>query len=60
LIALRLDSRGKYRDIRPRKGLVHSRILPGFWLDPEWLWQDPLPDELEILQQLLGESEGKK
>ncbi len=52
---LRLDARGKYREVAPRKGLFHSQVLKGFWLDPNWLWQDPLADELETLQQLLGE-----
>lgn len=51
---LRLDGRGKYREVTPRKGVFHSLTLEGFWLDPEWLWQDPLPDELETLTQLLG------
>ncbi len=51
---LRLDAKGKYREIRPRKGILTSQILPGFWLDPLWLWQDPLPDELDTVQQLLA------
>lgn len=25
-----------------------SRILPGFTLDPSWLWHDLLPDGAEI------------
>jgi len=51
---LRLDARGKYREVAPRKGIYHSQVLEGFWLDPTWLWRDPFPDELETLQQLLG------
>jgi Uma2 family endonuclease len=51
---LRLDARGKYREVAPRKGIFHSQALEGFWLDPNWLWQDPFPDELETLQKLLG------
>ena len=34
-----LDSEGRY----------HSRVLPGFWLDPAWLWQDPLPKPATLL-----------
>jgi Uma2 family endonuclease len=52
---LRLDARGKYREVDPRKGTFHSQMIEGFWLDPKWLWQDPFPDELEILKQLLAE-----
>jgi Uma2 family endonuclease len=52
---LRRDARGKYREVAARKGIFHSQALEGFWLDPNWLWEDPLPDELDILKQLLGE-----
>jgi Uma2 family endonuclease len=52
---LRLDRRGKYREVPARNGRLHSKVLPGFWLDPAWLWQDPRPDELDILQQLLSD-----
>lgn len=45
---------GKYREARPKKGELHSEILTGFWLRPEWLWQEPLPDEIETLEQILA------
>jgi Uma2 family endonuclease len=49
----RLGARGKYREVRPRKGLYRSEVLTGFWLDARWLWQNPLPDELETVNRLL-------
>jgi Uma2 family endonuclease len=49
----RLGAKGRYREVPARKGVFHSKALKGFRLDPNWLWQDPRPDELEILQQLL-------
>lgn len=52
---LRLDARGRYREVAARKGIYRSQALAGFWLEPDWLWQRPLPDELEILGQLLAE-----
>jgi Uma2 family endonuclease len=52
---LRLDNKGKYQEVKPRKGVYHSQVLTGFRLDPQWLWQRPLPDELEILQQFLSD-----
>jgi len=55
VIVLRLDARGKYREAAPRKGMCYSQALEGFWLDPNWLWQDLFPDELETLKRLLGE-----
>jgi len=33
-------------------GRFHSRVLPGFWLDPDWLWQDPLPSPLALMNQI--------
>jgi Uma2 family endonuclease len=51
---LRLSGKGKYREVRPRKGLYASEALPGFWLRPEWLWQQPLPDILDTLTDILA------
>jgi Uma2 family endonuclease len=50
---LRLDPKGKYREVRPRKGELHSTVLTGFWLRPEWLWQYPRPKKNEVLDRLL-------
>jgi len=36
------------------QGRVHSKVLPGLWLKPEWLIADPLPSFLEVLQEILG------
>jgi Uma2 family endonuclease len=49
---LRLDAKGKYRQARPRKGVLESKVLPGLWLLPEWLWQDPLPEVEDVLSQI--------
>lgn len=39
-----------YEPIPPdADGRVHSRVLPGFWLDPAWLWQEPLPKPASLL-----------
>jgi Uma2 family endonuclease len=35
-------------------GRVESKIISGFWIEAEWLWPEPLPDELEILGKILG------
>jgi hypothetical protein len=37
-----LDARGRY----------HSVVVPGFWLRPEWLWQDPSPDVSLLLAMI--------
>jgi Uma2 family endonuclease len=52
---LKRTASGAYREVRPRKGILHSEVLPGFWLRPEWLWQQPLPPKATILAELLKE-----
>lgn len=47
----RLTDEERYAEIRPdAAGRYHSAVLPGFWLNPNWLWQDPLPDPLVLLE----------
>ena len=41
---------GAYEAVRPdADGRYHSTALPGFWIVPQWLRQDPLPDPLDML-----------
>jgi Uma2 family endonuclease len=47
-----LDDAGRYAPQPEENGLVHSRVLPGFYLRTAWLWQQPLPDELTVLREL--------
>lgn len=51
---LRLDSNGKYREVRPVKGILRSHVIKGFWLRPEWLWAESRPTKTEALKQILG------
>lgn len=48
--------RGKYRQVKPRKGELHSEVLTEFWLRSEWLWQRPFRDEIDTLQEILARS----
>lgn len=54
VVQLVLGTGGKYREVRPRKGELHSRTLPGFWIRLEWLWQKPRPKKTAVLAQLLA------
>ena len=54
---LRLTSNGSYREVKPRDGALHSQVLPGFWLRPEWLWQVPLPSKAEVLAHIVESAE---
>ena len=48
----RLDERGVYALVpagdSPR---LESTAMPGMWIDPSWLWSDPLPDAWMILKE---------
>jgi Uma2 family endonuclease len=47
-------TRRRYSEEVITSGRVHSEVLTGFWLDADWLWSDPLPDELECLEKILA------
>jgi Uma2 family endonuclease len=50
-----LSAAGRYEPVAPdAQGRVHSAAIPGFWLDPAWLWQEPLPDTLSLLKLILA------
>jgi Uma2 family endonuclease len=54
---LHLDADGRYRDAPlDREGRYHSPALPGFWLDPSWLWHDPLPKPHRVMPLVLGDA----
>jgi Uma2 family endonuclease len=48
-----LDKTGRYHlAVIDDDGRFHSTILPNFWLQVDWLWQEPLPKVLDVAQQL--------
>lgn len=50
---------GLYRAIEPdADGRYRSAILPGFWLRPAWLWQEPLPTRRACLREIAPETLG--
>lgn len=56
-VYLRLNADGRYQAIEPdEQGRFHSDALPGFWLDPSWFRQDPLPNPLAILRRISPEA----
>ncbi len=49
----RLDAEGRYQRIPPdAEGIYRSEVVLGFWIRVSWLWQDPMPDPLDILREL--------
>ena len=59
VLPYRLGSSGKYRQVKPRNGELHSEVIEGFWLRVEWLWEHPLPDELDTVQAILARTESE-
>jgi Uma2 family endonuclease len=45
-----------YREEVIRAGQANSVVLPGFWVDASWLWQEPLPEVMGCLQKILEEA----
>jgi Uma2 family endonuclease len=45
---------GAYRTRTHTEGTLASAVLPGFWIDVAWLWQEPLPAPLSCLRRILA------
>src|SRR5262245_14733742 len=43
-----------YASERLSRGRLSSRVVPGFWIEVEWLWQDCLPSTLACLREMLA------
>lgn len=51
-----LDDTGHYQAAVPdAEGRLRSGVLPGFWLDPAWLWRDPPPGPYHLIAQIIAE-----
>lgn len=49
-----LNEQGRFQPVPlPADRRYHSTVLPGFWLDVDWLWQDD-PNELAALTAIVG------
>jgi Uma2 family endonuclease len=53
----RLNASGQYESVAPdAQGRYHAEAIPGFWLDPDGFWQDPLPNSLACLRRISPEA----
>jgi hypothetical protein len=43
-----------YESVVLSKGRLASRVLPGFFIEVDWLWQEPLPSTLARVRAILG------
>ncbi|MCX7841076.1 MAG: Uma2 family endonuclease [Anaerolineae bacterium] len=57
----RLDERGQYQPVPlTPDGVYRSTVVPGFWLNVNWLWGDELPDPLTTFAEIVGFSDEMK
>ncbi|HVA51147.1 MAG TPA: Uma2 family endonuclease [Pirellulales bacterium] len=59
LEAYALDADKAYQSIAPAEGKIASRVVPGFYLRPEWLWQEQPPKVPAVLNELLAGSKAE-
>jgi Uma2 family endonuclease len=56
-IFYQLDSNGKFQTIPlDADGNYHSKVLPGFWLNPAWFWRPNIPSVNSILLKINKEA----
>ncbi|MDB4949714.1 MAG: hypothetical protein JWM27_2363 [Gemmatimonadetes bacterium] len=47
-----LGDDGRFHSTDPGPGgRFESRVVDGLWLDPEWLWREPIPDPWDVLRE---------
>jgi Uma2 family endonuclease len=42
----------KYQKIEPKQNIYHSEVIKNFWLNINWLFEDPLPKVIDVLREL--------
>ncbi|MCZ6678404.1 MAG: Uma2 family endonuclease [Candidatus Poribacteria bacterium] len=47
----RLTDHGTYEPLLPASGVYHSTVIPGFFLNSQWLRQQPPPKKRNILRE---------
>jgi Uma2 family endonuclease len=53
IMLLRMDATGHYREVQARNGILRSKVISQFWLNPDWLWQQPRPRVRTVLRRIL-------
>jgi Uma2 family endonuclease len=48
----RLGEDDRYHAMLLEDRRYKTPLLPGFWLQPEWLWADPLPSPIRLLRAM--------
>lgn len=53
-VAVERRTGDRYERSELSSGRLESTVVPGFWIEVDWLWQDDLPSTLSCLRQILG------
>lgn len=53
-IAVHRGDQAQYQAAAMRAGRLESTVVSGFWINVEWLWQDPLPPAPSCLREIDG------
>jgi len=51
-VAYALGQNKRYAPLPEQQGRIASKVLPGLYVKPAWLWQHPLPNCLAVLREL--------
>ena len=47
-----LNEKGDFESQQAENDMFKSKVLRGFWIKSEWLWQEPLPNVISIAKEL--------
>jgi len=50
--AFALNAEGRYEPIPIEDGILRSRVVDGFWIRLDWLWQNPKPTTKSVQKEL--------
>jgi Uma2 family endonuclease len=53
-VLVKLRTANGYSTATVSSGRLTSTVVPGFWIDAAWLWQEKLPSTFTCLQQILA------
>jgi Uma2 family endonuclease len=55
-----LSESGGYEEaVQDERGRLHLTVLPGFWVDPNWFWQNPLPNTALLVAEIAPDAFGR-
>ena len=47
--------KGRFEEMPLKDGVFHSKVVPGFYLPVDWIWEETRPSGYSFLRELLGD-----